>query len=102
MSAFIKIAMSSCLVDCPTLTRRLDGQRGQNHDEWEGTSAGPCDPSHDGEEDDASEGDRGLAASWVGNAIQPADPGAGQGQGAEGVCAAAWGRWADVGGGEVG
>jgi len=52
-----------------------------------------------------SESDRrGTRAgtSGTGKAVEPADRGAAQGQGAEAVRAAVWRFWADVGGGEAG
>ena len=44
----------------------------------------------------------GAGASGTGEAVEPAAPGDGQGQGAAAVCAAVWRFWADVGGGEAG
>ena len=48
------------------------------------------------------EGDKGLAHRGRGKPSNPEDPGEGQGQGADAVCAAVWRLWADVGGGEAG
>jgi len=115
--------MSSSLRDYRPVQGGSDGQRGPGHYECEGIAAGACASTDDGEEADASPGGHragadapphpappcageaggrsGAGASGAGQALEPTDPGEGQGLSADAVREAVWRLWADVGGGEA-